>query len=132
MKISDSSLTNLFWVFSACVRVCVCVCVCVCVYVCVYVLFTYTIYISIICASQEETSLIAINQQLIWQTTSQYSLKRKDIMETLWYQIRVPVKKYMLNLSKPDALLHKTHIKVLLIPSSQGLTCVDQCYRFVK
>ena len=41
-----------------------CVCVCVCVYVCVYVLFTYTIYISIICASQEETSLIAINQQI--------------------------------------------------------------------
>ena len=52
MEISDSWLTNLFWVFG------VCVCVCVCV------LFTYIISISVICVSQEETSLIASNQQM--------------------------------------------------------------------
>ena len=48
MKISDSWLTNLFlsvW----------------CVCVCVFCLLIYTISISIVCVSQEETSLIAFN-----------------------------------------------------------------------
>ena len=40
------------------------VCVCVCVCVCVYDLFIYTISISIIWVLQEETSLIASNQQI--------------------------------------------------------------------
>ena len=33
----------------------------------------------------------------------------------VWYQIRVPVKNHVSDLSKLDALLHKTHIKVLLV-----------------
>ena len=44
--------------------VCVCVCVCVCVFVCVYFCI-YTIFVSIICVSQEEPSLIASNQQIM-------------------------------------------------------------------
>ena len=53
MKISDSWLTKLFWVFG--------VCVCVCVFVCfVYLHHFYQYY----CVSQEETSLIASNQQI--------------------------------------------------------------------
>ena len=41
-----------------------------------------------------------------------------NVFVRLWYQIGVPVKKpqYVSDLSKPDALLHKTHIKVLLVP----------------
>ena len=47
---------------------CVCVCAhtraCVCVCVCVCILFTYPISISIIYVSQEETNLIASDQQM--------------------------------------------------------------------
>ena len=50
MKISDSWLTNLF------LSVWCCVCVCV--------LFTCTIFISIICVSQNEPSLTTSNQQM--------------------------------------------------------------------
>ena len=32
---------------------------------------------------------------------------------------------YVSDLSKLDALLHNTHIKVLLVQSYQGTTCVD-------
>ena len=35
---------------------------------------------------------------------------------------------YVSDLSKPDTLLHKTHIKVLLVPRYQGLRCVDPYY----
>ena len=33
------------------------------------------------------------------------------------------------DLSKSHALLHKTHIKVLLVLRHQGLTCVDPYYQ---
>ena len=39
---------------------------------------------------------------------------------------------YFSDLSKLDSLLHKTHIKVLLVLKYQGLTCVDPYYRYVK
>ena len=39
---------------------------------------------------------------------------------------------YVSDLSKPDALLHKTHIKVFLVIRYQGLTCVDPYYHQVK
>ena len=32
---------------------------------------------------------------------------------------------YVSDLSKFDAMFHKTHVKVLLVLSDQGLTCVD-------
>ena len=35
---------------------------------------------------------------------------------------------YVSDLSKLDALLYKTHIKVLLVLRYQGLTCVDAYY----
>ena len=35
---------------------------------------------------------------------------------------------YVSNLSKFDALFHKTHVKVLLVLSYQGLTCVHPYY----
>ena len=79
MKISDSSLTNLFlsvW----CVCVCICMCMCVCVCVCVCVLFTYTISIRIIYVSQEETSLIASNPQM--NNLQMKFFKRKDIVKS--------------------------------------------------
>ena len=49
-----------------CVCVCVCVvCMCVvCVCVCACDLFIYTIFISIICVSKNELSLIASNKQI--------------------------------------------------------------------
>ena len=75
MKISDSSLTNLFlsvW--------CVCVCAYACVCVCVCVLFTYTISIRIIYVSQEETSLIASNPQM--NNLQMKFFKRKDIVKS--------------------------------------------------
>ena len=35
---------------------------------------------------------------------------------------------YVSDLSKLDTLLHKTHIKVLLVQMYQGLACVDPQY----
>ena len=36
------------------------------------------------------------------------------------------------DVSKSHTLLHKTHIKVLLVLRHQGLTCVDPYYQSVK
>ena len=48
-------------------------------------------------------------------------------------KIRVPVKNHTVSdLSKLDALLHKTYIKVLLVLWYQGSTCVDPYYHYVK
>ena len=40
------------------------------------------------------------------------------------YQIRVPVKNHNMCLSKLDTLMHKTHIKVLLVLRYKGSTCM--------
>ena len=39
---------------------------------------------------------------------------------------------YVLDVSKLDALLHKTHIKVFLVIRYQGLTYIDPYYHQVK
>ena len=45
----------------------------------------------------------------------------------VWYQIRLLAKKprYVSDLSKLDALLHKTHLQILLVLKYQGSTCVN-------
>ena len=50
----------------------------------------------------------------------------------VWYQIKAPVKnRNVSDLSKLDGLLHKTHIKVLLVLKFKGSTCVDPCYHWI-
>ena len=39
---------------------------------------------------------------------------------------------YVSDLSKRDAVLHKTHIRVLLVLRYQGSTCADSYYHEVK
>ena len=44
----------------------------------------------------------------------------------VWYQIRVPAGNHIVSdLSKLDALLYKTHTKVLMVLRFQGLTCIE-------
>ena len=50
----------------------------------------------------------------------------------VWYQISTSKNKHLSDLSKLDTLLHKIHIKILLVLKYQGLTCLDPYYHQVK
>ena len=98
--------------------------------VCVCVLFIYTISISIICVLEEETSLTVSNQQ-IYDFHKRLSLSHVHVplcVCVISNQITSKNPHYVSDLSKLDAMMHKTHIKFLLVLRFQGSTCVDPQY----
>ena len=90
--------------------------------VCRCVLFIYTIFFSVICVLQEELNFIASKVQIhnllsvlcifvcVCMISNQSTSKKPD---------------YVSDLSKFDALLHRTHIKIILVLRYQGSTFIE-------